>query len=105
MSPSNSNDDHLNFSNATVPWWKAVILSSMAGAMGWGIRGQYGHETGAMIAGVLVATVLVMLFAPMLSTLSSARAIAWMTIGISFGGCMIPIRRGPNGASTSRANL
>ncbi|MDG1890853.1 MAG: hypothetical protein P8L18_06030 [Verrucomicrobiota bacterium] len=88
MSPSNSNDDHLNFSNATVPWWKAVILSSMAGAMGWGIRGQYGHETGAMIAGVLVATVLVMLFAPMLSTLSSARAIAWMTIGISFGGCM-----------------
>ena len=30
----------------------------MAGAMGWGIRGQYGHETGAMIAGVPVSLVI-----------------------------------------------
>jgi len=26
----------------------------MAGGLGWGIRGQYGHEAGAMIAGLLV---------------------------------------------------
>ncbi len=29
-----------------------VALGAMAGGMGWGIRGQYGHETGAMIAGI-----------------------------------------------------
>ena len=34
-----------------VPWWEPVLFSAMAGGMGWGIRGQYGHETGAMIAG------------------------------------------------------
>ncbi len=34
---------------------KSILLTAMAGAMGWGIRGQYGHETGAMIAGVLVS--------------------------------------------------
>ena len=28
-----------------------VALGAMAGGLGWGIRGQYGHETGAMIAG------------------------------------------------------
>ena len=78
----------LSSGHSTVPLAKAMVLTAMAGAMGWGIRGQYGHETGAMIAGVLVATVLVMLFCPMFSTLSSARAIAWVTIGISFGGCM-----------------
>ena len=31
------------------------MFSALAGGMGWGIRGQYGHETGAMIAGVLVS--------------------------------------------------
>jgi len=73
---------------ATVPLAKAMLLTAMAGGMGWGIRGQYGHETGAMIAGVLVASVLVMLFCSRFNTLSSARAIAWVTIAISFGGCM-----------------
>jgi hypothetical protein len=36
---------------------KSILLTTIAGAMGWGIRGQYGHETGAMIAGVLVSLV------------------------------------------------
>ncbi len=31
--------------------FRALILSAMAAGMGWGIRGQYGHESGAMIAG------------------------------------------------------
>jgi hypothetical protein len=56
--------------------------------MGWGIRGQYGHETGAMIAGVLVGLVLVLVFCPKLQSLQAARAVALMALGISFGGSM-----------------
>ncbi len=33
-------------------WWQAVLYAALAGGMAWGIRGQYGHETGAMIAGL-----------------------------------------------------
>ena len=33
------------------PLWLVMLATAMAGGMGWGIRGQYGHETGAMIAG------------------------------------------------------
>ena len=46
------------------PLWQAILLTAMAGGMGWGIRGQYGHETGAMIAGALISLVLVRLFCP-----------------------------------------
>ena len=34
----------------------APLMGAAAGAMGWGIRGQYGHEWGAMVPGVLVAS-------------------------------------------------
>ena len=60
----------------------------MAGGMGWGIRGQYGHETGAMIAGVLVSLVIVLLFGGKLSSLTCARAVAFCALGISLGGSM-----------------
>ena len=43
------------------PLWLVMMTAAMAGGMGWGIRGQYGHETGAMIDGVLVSLVLVFL--------------------------------------------
>ena len=33
--------------------WQVVVVAAAAGGMGWGIRGQYGHETGAMMAGLL----------------------------------------------------
>ncbi|GIT38710.1 MAG: hypothetical protein Ct9H300mP7_6310 [Verrucomicrobiota bacterium] len=46
------------------PLWLVKMTAAMAGGMGWGIRGQYGHETGAMIAGVLGSLVLVFLFCP-----------------------------------------
>ena len=46
------------------PLWLVMLATAMAGGMGWGIRGQYGHETGAMIAGVLVSLVLGFLFCP-----------------------------------------
>jgi hypothetical protein len=56
--------------------------------MGWGIRGQYGHETGAMLAGVLVGLVLVHLFSPRATSLTAARAVAFFALGISVGGSM-----------------
>lgn len=71
---------------ADPPLWQPVLLGAMAGAMGWGIRGQYGHETGAMIAGVLVAFVLTLLFCSRANSLAAARAVAWCTIAIGFGG-------------------
>lgn len=56
--------------------------------MGWGIRGQYGHETGAMIPGLLVSLVLVMFFCPRAATLLALRAVAFGTIAMGFGGTM-----------------
>jgi len=66
----------------------ATLLTSMAAAMGWGIRGQYGHETGAMIAGGLASLTLVLLFVPHASSLWAARAAAMMTVAIGIGGSM-----------------
>jgi hypothetical protein len=54
--------------------------------MGWGIRGQYGHETGAMMAGVLVGLVLVHLFCRNATSLAAARAVALCALGVSIGG-------------------
>src|SRR5262245_44461089 len=71
-----------------VPWWSCVLFAAMAGGLGWGIRGQYGHETGAMMAGALVGSVLVLLFCPRLGSLSAARAVGWCTVAIGFGGSM-----------------
>jgi hypothetical protein len=68
--------------------WLAVLAAAAAGGMAWGIRGQYGHETGAMIAGVLVGLVLVHLFCPRASSLVAARAVALCALGISLGGSM-----------------
>ncbi|MCI0540055.1 MAG: hypothetical protein L0Z50_33025 [Verrucomicrobiales bacterium] len=72
----------------SVPMWKPVLFAAMAGGMGWGIRGQYGHETGAMIAGLLVALVLTLLFCPRDDAWSVARAVAWCTVATGFGGSM-----------------
>lgn len=65
-----------------------ALLAAMAGGMGWGIRGQYGHETGAMVPGVLVALVLVFLSCPHASSLRAARAVALMALAFGFGGSM-----------------
>ena len=67
---------------------KSILLTAMAGAMGWGIRGQYGHETGAMIAGVLVSLVLVLLHCPQAASLPAARAVAFGTVAMGIGGSM-----------------
>ncbi len=70
------------------PLWMSMLLTAMAGGMGWGIRGQYGHETGAMIAGVLVSLVLVMLYCPNAHATRAARAAAWGAVAIGIGGSM-----------------
>lgn len=68
--------------------WLTVLAAAAAGGMAWGIRGQYGHETGAMIAGVLVSLVLVIRLAPHAALLPAARAVALGTIAMGFGGSM-----------------
>lgn len=73
---------------STPSLWLVVLLSVMAGGMGWGIRGQYGHETGAMIAGVLVGCVLVLMFCSKAPSLFAARAVAMLALGVSIGGSM-----------------
>lgn len=71
-----------------VPLWQAVLYSALAGGMAWGIRGQYGHETGAMIAGLLVSLVLTLLFCSEWGSLPTARAVAWCTVAMGVGGTM-----------------
>ena len=44
------------------PLWLALLAGAAAGGMGWGIRGQYGHETGAMLSGALVGFTLMLLY-------------------------------------------
>src|SRR5688572_30070075 len=73
---------------AAVPLWQPVLFAALAGGMGWGIRGQYGHETGAMIPGLLVGLVLVLFFCPRADPLRAARVVAWGTIAMGFGGSM-----------------
>lgn len=70
------------------PVWQPILFAALAGGMAWGIRGQYGHETGAMIAGLLVSLVLTFLLCPRVSTLAAARAIALGTVGMGIGGSM-----------------
>ena len=69
-------------------WLLTVLAGAAAGGMGWGIRGQYGHETGAMIAGALVSLALVLRVCPRARLLAAARAVALGTIAIGFGGSM-----------------
>ena len=71
-----------------VPLWQVLLLAALAGGMGWGIRGQYGHETGAMIAGLLVGLVLALLLCPSAAPLQAARSVGLCAAAIGFGGAM-----------------
>jgi hypothetical protein len=75
-------------SERAVRWWKPLLFAALAGGMGWGIRGQYGHETGAMIAGALVSLTLVFLLCPNWRSLPAAHAVAWGTVAMGIGGTM-----------------
>jgi hypothetical protein len=37
-----------------MPPWLCLLLPALGGWLGWGIRGQFGHEAGAYIAGALI---------------------------------------------------
>ncbi|HIA46647.1 MAG TPA: hypothetical protein EYN96_01425 [Candidatus Hydrogenedentes bacterium] len=71
-----------------VSWWKPVLFAALAGGMGWGIRGQYGHETGAMNAGVMVSLVLAYLLCGKLNTTTLVRGVAMGTVAMGIGGSM-----------------
>lgn len=68
--------------------WPGVAWAAAAGGLGWGIRGQYGHETGAMIAGLLVAMALACRWCAGWDALATARIVAWTAIATGFGGSM-----------------
>jgi hypothetical protein len=74
--------------NKSVALWQPVLFGAMAGGLAWGIRGQYGHEAGAMIAGTLVSLTLIFLLCPGISNLQVVRAAALATIAMGFGGNM-----------------
>jgi hypothetical protein len=65
-----------------------MLLGAAAGGLGWGIRGQYGHETGAMIAGLLVSLTWMVLFLRHAPASQAIRTVAWTTVAIGFGGAM-----------------
>ncbi len=70
------------------PLWKPILFGGLAGGLGWGIRGQYGHETGAMIAGLLICLTLALLLCPRAPAIPVLRAVAWGTVATGFGGSM-----------------
>ncbi|MBN2329851.1 MAG: hypothetical protein JXR73_22105 [Candidatus Omnitrophica bacterium] len=75
-------------SSQSIHWIAPVLCAAMAGGMAWGIRGQYGHETGAMIAGLLVSLTLIFLLCPRAPQLTLARAAALGAVAMGFGGSM-----------------
>ena len=85
------NKDNINAPNTSsslILLVAAPVMCAAAGGMGWGIRGQYGHEWGAMVPGVLVAFTLVFLFGRELAPLNTARAVSLTALAVSFGGTM-----------------
>ncbi len=70
------------------PIWVCLLAPMLAGGLGWGIRGQYGHESGAMIPGVLIGLTIALLIAPAASGLRLARIAALTAVGFSFGASM-----------------
>jgi len=81
-------DSSLPDDTKSVGVWQPVVFAAMAGGMGWGIRGQYGHETGAMIAGLLVSLTLTFLLCPRAPSFAVVRAVAMGTVAMGFGGSM-----------------
>ena len=65
---------------------EASLAGACAGGLGWGIRGQYGHETGAMLSGVLVGFAILCVVGRHLSWQTIARAVALLAVGVGFGG-------------------
>ena len=68
--------------------WLLVLLTGLSLSVGWGIRGNFGHEYGAMIPGALAAMAVVLLSGredwwPRIAYFGMFGALGW-----SFGGSM-----------------
>ena len=85
---SHDTDMKENTASPLILFFAAPLMGAAAGGMGWGIRGQYGHEWGVMVPGVLIAFTSVFLFCKRAAALHAARAVALTAIGFSFGGTM-----------------
>ena len=66
--------------------WHFILLAAMAGGIGWGIRGQYGHETGAAMAVLHVMLVIGMWFVGRVPPGILMKALALATLAGGFGG-------------------
>lgn len=65
-----------------------IAVCAMAGGLGWGIRGQYGHETGAMMAALLVAMTLGLRLMCQVPPMKAVRALAMAVLATGLGGTM-----------------
>jgi len=68
--------------------WQMVLLGGLSLSLGWGIRGNFGHEYGAAIPGALAAMAAVLMsgrpdWYPRIAYFAMFGALGW-----SFGGSM-----------------
>ncbi|MCC6729530.1 MAG: hypothetical protein IT208_09365 [Chthonomonadales bacterium] len=71
-----------------VPAWRVVLLCALSLSIGWGIRGNFGHEHGAMMPGALAAMAAVLLSGREDWHRRIAYFAAFGALGWSFGGSM-----------------
>ena len=75
---------------AEIPW-QMVLLGALSLSLGWGIRGNFGHELGAAIPGALAAMAVVLTsgradWAPRIAYFGMFGALGW-----AFGGNSYPL--------------
>lgn len=68
--------------------WPLILLTALSLSIGWGIRGNFGHEAGAMIPGALAAMAAVLLSGREDWHRRVAYFAAFGAVGWSFGGSM-----------------
>ncbi|MBN9662786.1 MAG: hypothetical protein J0H49_31600 [Acidobacteria bacterium] len=68
--------------------WQAALAVALAHSIGWGVRGQWGHEAGAMIPGALSALAAVCLVGRSDWLRRFLHCAFFAAIGWSFGGSM-----------------
>ncbi len=83
----------------------AVALVGVAGTIGWGIRGSYGHEKGAALPGAMIALSICLLSGRADWQETSLFVAMVAAAGIAFGGCMSYGRVTAYARSTSYPNV
>jgi len=72
----------------TASSWPLLLLSGLSVSIGWGIRGQFGHEYGAALAGALAGMVIALLSGREDWQQRVHNFAFFGTVGIAFGGGM-----------------